>query len=112
MTVAKPHALAAGDWVRVYVDETLLETEVLEVSSPTVFVVASEKAVAKAFVYGRRVDDFHSVDYDRIFTTGVGAIQELDRKLKDESTKVAALRTKNAELEARLSALEKLSAAK
>ena len=112
VTVAKPHALAAGDWVRVYVDETLLETEVLEVSSPTVFVVASEKAVAKAFVYGRRVDDFHSVDYDRIFTTGVGAIQELDRKLKDESTKVASLRTKNAELEARLSALEKLSAAK
>lgn len=104
VTVAKPHALAAGDWVRVYVDKTMLETEVLEVSSPTVFVVAAEKAVARAFVFGRRVDDFLSVDYDRIFTTGIGAIQELDGKLKNESTKVDQLQKKVADLESRFAA--------
>jgi hypothetical protein len=110
VTVAKPHALAAGDWVRVYVDETMLETKVLEVLSPTVFVVASEKAVTKAFVYGRRVDDFLSVDYDRIFTTGIGAIQELDSKLKNESAKVDQLQKKVADLESKFAAQARKSA--
>jgi hypothetical protein len=104
VTLAKPHALAVGDWVRVYGDETLMETEVLAVLSPTAFVVASEKPVAKAFVYGRRVDDFLTVDYDRIFTTGIGAIQELDHKLKDESAEVTRLQNKVADLEGKLAA--------
>jgi hypothetical protein len=104
MTLAKPHALAVGDWVRVYGDETQMETEVLAVLSPTAFVVASEKPVAKAFVYGRRVDDFLTVDYDRIFTTGIGAIQELDHKLKDESAEVTQLQNKVADLEGKLAA--------
>ena len=110
VTVAKPHALAADDWVRLYVDETMLETKVLEVLSPTVFVVASEKAVTKAFVYGRRVDDFLSVDYDRIFTTGIGAIQELDSKLKSESAKVDQLQKKVADLESKFAAQARQSA--
>ncbi|RFC52619.1 MAG: Chaperone of endosialidase [Verrucomicrobia bacterium] len=110
VTVAKPHALAAGDWVRVYVDETMMETKVLEVLSPTVFVVASEKAVTKAFVYGRRVDDFLSVDYDRLFTTGIGAIQELDSKLKSESAKVDQLQKKVADLESKFAAQARQSA--
>ena len=94
VTLAKPHALAVGDWVRIFGDETLMETEVLAVLSPTSFTVASEEPVAKAFVYGRRVDDFLAVDYDRIFTTGIGAIQELDRQLKEKDAKIAALEAK------------------
>jgi hypothetical protein len=94
VTLAKPHALAVGDWVRIFGDETPMETEVLAVLSPTSFTVASEEPVAKAFVYGRRVDDFLAVDYDRIFTTGIGAIQELDRQLKEKDAKIAALEAK------------------
>lgn len=108
ITLAKPHALAVGDWVRVYGDETPMETEVLAVLSPTAFVVASDKPVAKAFVYGRRVEDFLTVDYDRIFTTGIGAIKELDRKLTDESVKVTLLQSKMADLESKLAAAQKV----
>jgi hypothetical protein len=53
-------------------------------------------------IYGRQVDDFHTLDKNRILATAVGAIQEL-------STRVAAtqaLDAKIAALEVRLAALE------
>jgi hypothetical protein len=118
VTLAKPHALAVGESVRIYGDDNTMETKVLTVESATSFTVASEKPVAKAFVYGRRVDDFLTVDYDRLFTTGIGAIQDLARQLETVQDENAALRrelaTKDRELaakdqsvEARLIALER-----
>ena len=111
VTLTKPHALAVGEWVRIYGDDNTMETKVLTVESATSFTVASEKPVAKAFVYGRRVDDFLTVDYDRIFTTGIGAIQDLSRQMKSLQDENAALRrelaAKDKSMEARLIALER-----
>jgi hypothetical protein len=110
VTLAKPHALVVGEWVRIYGDDNTMETKVLTVESATSFTVASEKPMAKAFVYGRRVDDFLTVDYDRLFTTGIGATQELARKLETVQAENAALRrelaAKEESMEARLIALE------
>jgi len=101
--------------VRIYGDDATMESQVLKVKSATCFVVASEKPVAKAFVYGRRVDDFLAVDYNRLFTTGIGAIQELDRQIKEKDARIAALEAKlatkaddDASQNTRLAALEKL----
>ena len=118
VTLSKPHALAVGESVRIYGDDNTMETKVLTVESANAFTVASEKPMAKAFVYGRRVDDFLTVDYDRLFTTGIGAIQDLARQLETVQDENAALRrelaTKDRELaakdesvEARLIALER-----
>jgi len=104
VTLAKPHALVVGEWVRIYGDDNTMETKVLTVESANSFTVASEKPMAKAFVYGRRVDDFLTVDYDRLFTTGIGAIQELDRQLKEKDAKIAALEAKVAEQDKRSTA--------
>ena len=104
VTLAKPHALAIGESVRLYGDDNTMETKVLTVESATSFTVASEKPMAKAFVYGRRVDDFLTVDYDRLFTTGIGAIQELDRQLKEKDAKIAALEAKVADQDKRSTA--------
>jgi len=110
VTLAKPHELAVGEWVRIYGGDNTMETKVLTVESVTSFTVASEKPVAKAFVYGRRVDDFLTVDYDRLFTTGIGAIQDLARQLATVQAENAALRlelaAKEESMEARLIALE------
>lgn len=110
VTLAKPHELAVGEWVRIYGGDNTMETKVLTVESATSFTVASEKPVAKAFVYGRRVDDFLTVDYDRLFTTGIGAIQDLARQLATVQAENAALRrelaAKEESMEARLIALE------
>ncbi len=34
----------------------------------------------KIFVYGKKVDDFRTLDYNHIFTAGIGAIQELSKQ--------------------------------
>jgi len=57
------------------------------------------------FVYGREVSDLRSVDYDAIAMLNVSATQQLK---KDSDAAIVALQAKNAALEARLSALEKL----
>ena len=100
LRMAKPHRLVAGEWVRIHLAKGIVESEVLEVPSTHSLVVSAQEPVTAAFVYGRRVDDLLAVNYDRVFTTGIGAIQELSRKLEDKDAQIAAL-------EARLSALEK-----
>jgi len=71
-------------------------------------------------LYGKQVNDFHTLGKSKIFTIAIPAIQEIDRKqLADQAkivvleTKVADLETENATLksqqsgiEARLAALE------
>ena len=53
----------------------------------------------KIFVYGQQVKDFVFLKKEAIFTVATSALQEVDRQLQSEKTKVASL-------EARLSALE------
>ena len=58
------------------------------------------------FVYGTEVDDFHRLDKSAIWTTGVAALQEVDRQLQAEKAKTATLETQVADLLARVTALE------
>jgi len=53
----------------------------------------------KIFVYGQQVKDFLFLQSEAIFTVATSALQEVDRQLQAEKTKVASLET-------RLSALE------
>jgi hypothetical protein len=51
------------------------------------------------FCYGRKVDDFHTLDKQKLFALNFSATQELDRK-------VIALENENAELETKVATLE------
>ena len=44
---------------------------------------------AKVYVYGQEVDDFLLIDKMKLFTITTGALQEVDRHLQEEKTKVA-----------------------
>jgi hypothetical protein len=101
VVLEKEHKLAVGDWVRVLADSETLEVVVSETPSAYSFVVQASGPAQRAFVYGRRVDDFLSVDYDRVFNAGISAIQELSARLEERDARIDAL-------EARLVALEKL----
>lgn len=104
LTLEKDHDLKVGEHVRLHVDGKRLDRQVSAVPSAREFLVGDcESAPEKVFVYGRQVDDFRTVDYDRIFTTSVGALQEL-KKQKDAEVK--SLRDENAALRDRLAALE------
>jgi hypothetical protein len=104
VSLAKDHDLKAGERVRLHVDGSRLDLNVSAVPSAREFVVDKcERAPKKVLVYGRQVNDFRTVDYDRIFTTSVGALQELK---KEKDAEVKALQEENAGLRARLAAIE------
>lgn len=54
------------------------------------------------FIYGREVDDFHTVDYEAIAMLNVSATQGLAQLLLDQQKAIAALENKLAALEASL----------
>ena len=58
------------------------------------------------FVRGERVPDFHHLKKDAIFTVATAALQEVDRQLQAEKTKVANLEAQLTSVLARLDALE------
>lgn len=108
--LAKEHGLKAGQRVRLHIDGNRKDFIVGKVLSAFEFAVDDcETAPGKVFVYGSEVSDFSTLDYDRIYTTSVGAIQELARKIEAGESENAALKTRQVNLEARLSALEKLT---
>jgi hypothetical protein len=102
LTLSKNHDLNVGDRVRLHVDGSRLDLTVRETPSPRQFVVENcDRAPEKVLVYGKQVNDFRTVDYDRIFTTAVGALQELKR---EKDTEINALQIENASLKKQLAA--------
>ena len=99
------HGLKPGDKVQLILDDGKLEKEVLFVPDDKSFEVGSVTQEPRhLFVYGRQVDDFLAVDYDRIFSTGIGAIQELAKRMEKLETREAHL----ADLEEKASQLAAL----
>ena len=98
ISLDKNHEFAAGDEVKLILqDGSEKRANVVSVADEKTFVVdwTGEAAAKKVFVFGKKVADFHTVDYNRIFTLNVSATQELARK-------VEFLEKRNAELEAKL----------
>ena len=56
----------------------------------------------KIFVYGQQVQDFVMLQKEAIFTIATSALQELDRQLQAEKTKVASLETRLLALEEKI----------
>lgn len=60
------------------------------------------------YFYGKEVDDFHTIRKEVIFTIHHSAIQELSKIKTQQSAKISILETENAQLSARLLAIESL----
>jgi hypothetical protein len=97
--MSKAHGLKSGDKVRLISPDGQFEVEVLETPTENSFIVMLEQTPESLFVYGKQVEDFRAVDYDYIFSTGIGAIQELARQN-------SLLRQQNADLQLRASNIE------
>jgi len=59
---------------------------------------------SEIFVYGREVEDFHTLNKDAIFTVNVAATQELDRQLQVAKVQISSLETRLALLESQFAA--------
>ena len=60
----------------------------------------------KVYVYGRRVNDFHTLDKNAIFTVGIAALQEVDRQVQRQQATIDQLTAQLADVTARLAQLE------
>ena len=72
-----------------------------------------DKHYNNVFCYGKEVDDFHTLDKQKLFTVNFSATQEIDKIQQEEKTKLAAaeeritaLETENASLKAQLNSIE------
>ncbi len=82
-----------GDKIRLIAD-TKHEVEIIAATEKSITVTKwDEKPVKEIFVYGKEVSDFHSVDYDRIFTLNVSATQQLIKEMQALKAENAALKT-------------------
>ena len=57
------------------------------------------------FCYGSEVNDFHTVDKQKLFTLNFSASQELDRIQQTHITEIASLKAENTELKTKLNEL-------
>ena len=96
LTVDSLNELKVGDKVRIISETQQYEVFVSAINGTTITVKDwTEKDTKKAFVYGKEVNDFRVVDYDRIFTLNVSATQALISKVETLEEQVAKLQKEN-----------------
>lgn len=94
ISLEKAHDFAVGDEVKLMLPDGEKKVIVAAVPSENAFLVNWDAPAAdKIFVYGKQVNDLHTVDYDRIFTLNISATQELARKVALLEKENAALRS-------------------
>jgi hypothetical protein len=99
ISLKKEHGLAVGDEVKLITTEEKIAVDVVEVIDFKTFAVRMEKKHSEVFVYGKKVNDFRAVDYDQIFSIGIGAIQELSKENDRLKLEVEALKIQLGELD-------------
>ncbi len=103
----KKHDFVVGDEVKLMMPDGEQKLTVSDVLSETAFSVNwINAAPERVFVYGKKVNDFHSVDYDRIFTLNVSATQELARQVEQLKAENALLRQRNDGLQQKTDGLQ------
>jgi hypothetical protein len=112
ISLCKPHQLKAGDKVKTYSGDGMQEQYVAVINDATTFTLsnwqikqAGMNPLQKVFVWGKWVEDFHTVDYNQVFALGISAIQQLAKEneaLKDE------LKNKTVSLQQQIDALKQL----
>ncbi|MCF8247142.1 MAG: tail fiber domain-containing protein [Saprospiraceae bacterium] len=108
VVLSKNHGLKAGDEVRLMLASGQKELKVAAVSDENTFTVEGWKDAQPewVFAYGKKVDDFRQVDYDRIHTLNVSATQELASRVEQLEKENAALRQENGGLRSDLNGIE------
>ncbi|MEL6926737.1 MAG: bZIP transcription factor, partial [Bacteroidota bacterium] len=112
VTMKKAHEAAVGDQIKVIAKEGGVSMlEVSAIIDEKTFVLnnwANDDNIKNNFIYGKEIDDFHHVDYDRIFTLAVSAMQEMADKVERLEAEKSGLKTELDELNSRMARLEKM----
>jgi hypothetical protein len=82
VTLDTAHGLKTGHFVRLIAESGNHDVPVVRVTDHVFTVNNWQHPVSSVFVYGKKVADFRTVNYNSIFTMGLGAIQELYRQMQ------------------------------
>jgi hypothetical protein len=94
ISMADPHGFSTGDIVRLLHPSGSRELEV-EVMDETRFAVAAwEELPEKLMVYGRKVNDFHTIDYNKLLALSISTIQGMMQQIEQLSAKVNSLESR------------------
>mgnify|MGYP003954758465 CR=1 FL=1 len=108
--VALDTDLKEGEKVRLIFEDEISLFDVVS-TDQNGFKVATDKS-GKVFVYGREVDDFHSVDYESLSMLNVSATQELYKLILEQQNIIDAKNNEmdeiKVEFDTRLKVLEQI----
>jgi hypothetical protein len=110
ITTQKAHEFKTGDKVRLETRDKGPQFFSVTVINKHSFSVAHDFGANKVFVYGKRVNDFKSVDYEAIAMLNVSATQELAKEVAALKKELAEKEVKTASLLAELDELRMLKA--
>ncbi len=91
VTMQKPHDLTTGDTVLLIVANGSREVKVVTSNNISFSVSNWQEESTEIFVYGKKVNDYRTVNYNSIFCLGISAIQELYKQLQQLSKEVEVL---------------------
>ena len=86
--------LKVGDKIKLIYEQTQAVVDITQVTVDG-FKINTHIPNGNVFVYGREVDDFHTVDYEALSTLNISATQELLKQINDLKAQNAALKAKN-----------------
>ena len=96
----KPHQFSTGDEIKLILEKSGEKFYKVTVRNENEFLV-NEIILENVFVYGKKVNDLLTVDYDALTTLNISATQQLNNEIE-------ALKAVNKKLEERLLAIENL----
>jgi hypothetical protein len=105
VTLEKAHELTTNDFVKVWGLTQHYEVAVAKVIDEHTFQIEMQKDGDKLFVYGKKVDDFKSVDYEAISMLNVSATQELYKQVVTLQNQLEQLKKENTTLKGNYSAI-------
>jgi hypothetical protein len=92
------NTLKKGDKVKLIMEDKEGLYDVIEATENNFRI--NENLTGDVFVYGRRVDDFHTVDYEALNTLNISATQELYKIIQAQKEEIESLKKENGVLKA------------
>lgn len=108
VSLSKEHGLKVGDIVRLIMPDGEQELQVVSVPDLKSVLLSSFRGERPewVFVYGKQVDNFLQVDYDRIHTLNVSATMELIRQMDAAVNDTQAIKQETNAVKTHLDQLE------
>lgn len=113
LSIGTNHNLLVGDRLELKCASGTTKVDIVAITSPTTFIAKSTVKLDEehfVFVYGKEVDDLHSVDYDALAMLNISATQEIAKQVETLQAENEAQANEIFELKAQLAGVENLEA--